>query len=158
MMSWQLETEIDAPPADVQRAIADEHSLMAWSAWPAATRLRCRLETGDGTSIGSEIVFRDAGGTEKGRQRLTLATPARVEYRLFNKGPLGRPMNPELDFIIASESPQRTRVRLDFRAEAPLPPGPRHLVERLLGSRVRRLHVEDLRRLKAHVEGADRTR
>jgi hypothetical protein len=43
-------------------------------------------------------------------------------------------------------------VHLDFRATAPLPPGARQIAELLLGRRVRRLHVEDLELLKAHVE------
>jgi hypothetical protein len=43
-------------------------------------------------------------------------------------------------------------VHLDFRATAPLPPGARQIAELLLGRRVRRLHVEDLELLKAHLE------
>jgi hypothetical protein len=157
MMTWTLRTDIDAPPTAVQQAIADEHALLAWSAWPEATGFQCAVE-GDGTSVGSTIVFRNATGVEQGRQRLTLVTPDRVEYRLRNRGPLGRTVSPELDFRVETLEPDRTRVMLDFRASVPLPPGPRHLVELLLGSRVRRLHVEDLRRLKAHVEGVDSTR
>jgi hypothetical protein len=112
----------------VRAAIADEHEVMAWSAWPSATGYTCAVD-GDGRSLGSAIVFRDHSGTEQGRQRLTLVEPDRVEYRLRNRGPLGRTMTPEVDFRLDALDASCTRVLLDFRASAPLPPGARHLVE-----------------------------
>ncbi|HXV92158.1 MAG TPA: SRPBCC family protein [Pseudonocardia sp.] len=57
-----------------------------------------------------------------------------------------------VDFRFEDLDGSRTRVHLDFRATAPLPSGARHVAEVLLGRRVRRLHVEDLQLLKAHVE------
>jgi carbon monoxide dehydrogenase subunit G len=150
-MQWTESIEVDRPLAQVQAAIADEHRLMAWSAWPAATGFTCAVD-GDGRSVGSAIVFRDAAGVEQGRQRLTRVEPDRVEYRLRNRGPGGREMTPEIDFRLVPLDGGRTRVHLDFRATAPLPPGARQLAELLLGRRVRRLHVEDLDLLKAHVE------
>lgn len=69
-----------------------------------------------------------------------------------NSGPGGREMTPEVDFRLEDDGPLRTRVHLDFRAAAPLPPGVRHLAEALLGRRVRALHVKDLELLTAHVE------
>jgi carbon monoxide dehydrogenase subunit G len=152
-MHWTESIVVDRPLAQVRAAIADEHQLMAWSAWPAATGYACAVE-GDGRSPGSAIVFRDRSGTERGRQRLALVRADRVEYRLRNRGPGGREMTPEIDFRLEALGPSRTRVHLDFRASAPLPPGARQLAELLLGRRVRRLHVEDLRLLKAHVEAA----
>ncbi len=152
-MEWTESIVVERPLARVQAAIADEHQLMAWSAWPAATGYRCAVD-GDGRSVGSAIVFRDPAGIEQGRQRLTRVEPDRVEYRLRNKGPRGREMTPEVDFRLEALDDTRTRVHLDFRATAPLPPGARQLAELLLGRRVRRLHVEDLRLLKAHVENA----
>ena len=152
-MEWTESIVVDRPLAQVQAAIADEHQLMAWSAWPRATGYRCAVD-GDGRSIGSAIVFRDPAGVEQGRQRLTRVEPDRVEYRLRNKGPRGREMTPEVDFRLEALDDTRTRVHLDFRATAPLPPGARQIAELLLGRRVRRLHVEDLRLLKAHVENA----
>lgn len=150
-MEWTECTVVERPLPQVQTAIADEHRLMAWSAWPAATGYRCAVE-GDGRSLGSAIVFRDAAGTEQGRQRLTRVEADRVEYRLRNKGPGGRVMTPEVDFRLEPLDASRTRVSLDFRATAPLPPGLRHVAELLLGRRVRRLHVEDLKLLKAYIE------
>jgi hypothetical protein len=150
-MEWTESIVIERPLPQVQAAIADEHQLMAWSAWPAATGYRCAVE-GDGRSLGSAIVFRDATGTEQGRQRLTRVEVDRVEYRLRNIGPGGRVMTPEVDFRLEALGASRTRVHLDFRATAPLPPGLRHVAELLLGRRVRRLHVKDLELLKAHVE------
>ena len=150
-MEWTERIVVDRPLAQVQAAIADEHQLMAWSAWPRATGYRCAVD-GDGRSVGSAIVFRDRAGVEQGRQRLTRIEPDRVEYRLRNKGPHGRDMTPEVDFRLDALDASRTRVHLDFRATAPLPPGVRRLAELLLGRRVRRLHVEDLELLKAHVE------
>lgn len=158
MLRWTLTTDIDAAHDEVLRAVADERTLMAWSAWPEATGLKCAVESGDGTGVGSEIVFRNSSGAEQGRQRLTAVTDTRVEYRLDNRGPFGRRMRPELDFDIEPLAAERTRVRLNFRAVVPLPPGPRHIVERLMGARVRNLHQEDLRRLKAHAEGVARKR
>lgn len=152
-MEWTESIVVDRPLARVQAAIADEHQLMAWSAWPAATGYHCTVD-GDGRSLGSAIVFRDAAGVEQGRQRLTRVEPDRVEYRLRNRGPRGREMTPEVDFRLEALDDTRTRVHLDFRATAPLPPGARQVVELLLGRRVRRLHVEDLELLKAHVESA----
>lgn len=152
-MQWTETIVVDRPLEQVQAAIADENQLMAWSAWPEATGYVCSVD-GDGRTLGSSIVFRDRDGVEQGRQRLTLVQPDRVEYRLRNRGPLGRDMTPEVDFRLDPLDPSRTRVHLDFRATAPLPPGARHLAELLLGRRVRRLHVKDLEMLKAHVEKA----
>ncbi|MBN9099777.1 MAG: SRPBCC family protein [Pseudonocardia sp.] len=150
-MEWTESIVIDRPLAQVQAAIADEHQLMAWSAWPEATGYSCAVD-GDGRSVGSAIVFRDRTGVEQGRQRLTRIEPDRVEYRLRNRGPRGRDMTPEVDFRLDALDDSRTRVHLDFRATAPLPPGVRQIAELLLGRRVRRLHIEDLALLKAHVE------
>jgi Polyketide cyclase / dehydrase and lipid transport len=150
-VEWTENIVVDRPLAVVQAAIADEHRLMTWSAWPRATGYSCSVD-GDGRSIGSAIVFRDRAGVEQGRQCLTRVEPDRVEYRLRNKGPRGRDMTPEVDFRLEALDDSHTRVHLDFRATAPLPPGVRQVVEQLLGRRVRRLHVEDLELLKAHVE------
>lgn len=109
---------------------------------------------GDGRSTGSAIVFRDRKGVEQGRQRLTRVEPDRVEYRLRNCGPGGREMTPEVDYRLDDIDGTSTRVHLDFRAQAPLPPGLRQLAEAVLGRKVRALHVKDLELLKAHVEAA----
>ena len=152
-MEWTESIVVERPMPEVQAAIADEHQLMAWSAWPAATGYQCEVE-GDGRSLGSAVVFRDSAGIEQGRQRLSAVEADRVEYRLRNNGPGGRLMTPEVDFRLEPVAASRTRVHLDFRATAPLPPGLRQVAELLLGRRVRRLHVKDLEMLKAHVEQA----
>jgi hypothetical protein len=151
VVEWSESIDVDRPIAQVQAAIADEHELMAWSAWPAATGYSCAVD-GDGRSVGSAIVFRSPDGVEQGRQRLTRVAPDRVEYRLRNRGPRGRDITPEVDFRLQPLDDAATRVHLDFRATVPLPPGLRHVAELLLGRRVRRLHVLDLRQLKDHVE------
>ncbi len=150
-MEWTESIDVARPIAQVQAAIADEHELMAWSAWPAATGYSCAVD-GDGRSVGSAIVFRSPDGVEQGRQRLTEVTPDRVAYRLRNRGPGGRDVTPEVDFRLEDLDGSRTRVHLDFRNSVPLPPGARHVAEFLLGRRVRRLHVQDLVQLKQHVE------
>lgn len=152
-MRWTESIDIDAPPGRVRPALADEHQVVAWSAWPAATGFVCEID-GDGTSVGSSIVMRDASGTEQGRQRLASVTEDRVEYRLSNRGPGGRTMTPEVDFRVEPLASGRTRVHLDFRATPPVPQPLRALVELVMSRKVRALHVEDLRLLKAHVEGA----
>jgi len=150
-MRWTESIDVDRPVGEVRAAIADEHELMRWSAWPEATGYTCAVD-GDGRSVGSAIVFRDRKGVEQGRQRLSHLEPDRVEYRLQNRGPGGRTITPEVDFRLEPVDAGRTRVHLDFRAAVPLPAGPRHVVELLLGRRVRRLHVRDLQQLKEHVE------
>ena len=150
-MRWTERIDIDRPASQVRRAIADEHQLMQWSAWPAATGYTCAVD-GDGTSLGSAIVFRDDAGTEQDRQRLTKVAADRVEYRLHNRGPAGRDMTPEVDFRIQALSSTSTRVHLDSRNQVPLPPPLCQIASAVIGRRVRALHVEDLRLLKAHVE------
>ena len=150
-MQWTESIVVDRPREQVHRAIADEHELMAWSAWPAATGYTCAVD-GDGRSPGSAIVFTDRDGVEQGRQRLAEVTPDRVAYRLRNRGPGGRDVTPEVDFRLEDLDGSRTRVHLDFRNSVPLPPGARHVAEFVLGRRVRRLHVQDLVQLKQHVE------
>ena len=150
-MRWTESVDIDRPMAQVHHAIADEHELMQWSAWPAATGYTCAVD-GDGTTPGSAIVFRDGAGVEQGRQRLASVSAARVEYRLRNRGPAGRDMTPEVDFRLDALTPTTTRVHLDFRNEVPLPPPLRQIASRVIGRKVRALHVEDLRLLKDHVE------
>lgn len=150
-MRWTESIDVDRPVPQVAAAIADEHELMRWSAWPEATGYTCSVD-GDGTSPGSEIVFRDRSGVVQGRQRLLRATADRVEYRLRNRVPGGREMTPEVDFRIEDLGGGRSRVHLDFRATPPVPAPLRRLVEPLVARRVRALHVRDLEQLKAHVE------
>ncbi len=153
-MQWTESTVVDRPMAEVHDAIADENAVMRWSAWPAATGYTCAVD-GDGRSIGSEIVFRNADGKEQGRQRLASVAPGLVEYRLRNRGPGGRDITPEVDFRLEDVDGSRTRVLLDFRGRAPLPPGLRQVAEFFLARRVRHLHRKDLEQLKDYVEQAD---
>lgn len=155
-MKWTVSVVVDRAADEVYAAIADEHELMQWSAWPQATGYTCAVQ-GDGTSVGSNIVFTDAAGIEQGRQQLVRTEPGKlVEYRLTNRGPRGRTMRPEVGFRIETITAQRTTVHLDFRNDVPLPQPARFLVDRLLGHRVRALHVADLRQLKAFVEQTQR--
>jgi len=137
-MRWTESIDIGRPLPQVQRAIADEHQLMQWSAWPAATGYTCSVD-GDGTSIGSAIVFRNSAGVEQGRQQLTSVAPQRVEYRLRNRGPAGRDMTPEVDFRLEELTPGTTRVHLDFRNQVPLPPPLRQLAGLVIGRKVQAL-------------------
>ena len=152
-MRWTESIIVDRPIGQVAACIADENELMQWSAWPQATGYTCSVD-GDGTSVGSCIVFRDKKGVEQGRQRLNLATADRIEYRLSNRGPGGRTMTPEVDFRLEVVSAGGTEVFLDFRVDVPLPPVLRQVAEAVIGRRVRALHVKDLQQLKQHVEGA----
>jgi hypothetical protein len=150
-MRWTVSIDVDRPVPDVRAAVADEHELMQWSAWPEATGYTCSVD-GDGRSAGSQIVFRDRSGVVQGRQRLVRATEDRVEYRLRNRLPGNREMTPEVDFRIEDLGAGRSRVHLDFRATPPLPPVLRQLAELVVARRVRALHVRDLEQLKQHVE------
>lgn len=150
-MRWTESVLIARPVAAVQRAIADEHELLKWSAWPDATGYSCRID-GDGRSPGSAIVFTDTKGVTQGRQVLYAADERTVDYRLRNRGPGGREMTPQLTFRLEDIDGRHTRVHLDFSATAPLPPGLRQLVEAAMARRVRRLHIKDLEQLKAYAE------
>lgn len=86
VMRWTESIIGDRPPQQVAAFIADENELMPWSAWPEATGYTCSVD-GDGTSVGSCIVFRDKKGIEQGRQRLISVASDRIEYRLTNRGP-----------------------------------------------------------------------
>lgn len=152
-MQWTESITIGRPSNLVREAIADERALMAWSAWPEATGYSCDVE-GDGCTPGSQIVFRDGGGRERGRQTLTSVTGERISYRLRNAGPFGREMTPELDFSLEDAGCDTTLVHLNFRADVPLPPPARQVVDALMGRRVRKLHVQDLQQLKDYVEKA----
>lgn len=151
LVRWTESVVIEGPIARVRQAVADENELLQWSAWPEATGYTCRIE-GDGRSVGSAIVFSDAEGTVQGRQVLQSVDENAVDYRMRNRGPGGRDMTPHVRYLLDDIDGGRTRVRLDFDATAPLPPGVRHVVEAFMGRRVRRLHVKDLAQLKAHVE------
>lgn len=150
-MEWSESIRIDAPVDRVRAAVLEGEQLLQWSAWPEATGYTCRIE-GDGRSIGSAIVFSDDKGVEQGRQVLTAADDHEVAFRLRNRGPGGREMTPHVRFRFDDIDGARTRVHLDFHATVPLPPGPRHLVEAVMGRRVHRLHIKDLHNLKEHVE------
>ncbi|MGZ8802917.1 MAG: SRPBCC family protein [Mycobacterium sp.] len=150
-MEWSESIVVDRPAAEVLRAVADESELLLWSAWPQATGYACAIE-GDGRTVGSAIVFTDKKGVVQGRQVLHDVDDHTVDYRLRNRGPGGREMTPHVRFRFDELDGARTRVILDFQAAAPLPPGLRHLVEAIMGRRVRRLHVKDLQQLKQHVE------
>ena len=151
MMRWTETIDIDAPEDLVRTAMLDQHHVVRWSAWPEATGLSCTVH-GDGTSPGSEIVFRDDAGTVQGRQRITAVDGQRIANRLENRGPLGRTMTPRVDFVVTRLAHDRTRAALDFEADVPLPVGLRHLVQLAMSRWARRLHVEDLRLLKSYVE------
>jgi carbon monoxide dehydrogenase subunit G len=150
---WRESIIVERPVAEVWEAVVDQRELLQWSAWPEATGFRCSLE-GDGTSIGSEIVFRSRDGVEQGRQRLALvdAQRRRVRYDHDNRGPRGRRMHPVVELRLEPAGPGRTRVLWDFEASVPLPLPVRPLAEAVLGRRVRALHVKDLEQLKAHLE------
>lgn len=150
-MRWTETISVDQPLVVVRRAVADAHVLITWSAWPEATGYTCTVE-GDGTTVGSTIVFTDRAGTEQGRQRLVSVSGSRVDYQLRNRGPAGREMTPTVTYRLEEVEPARTRVHLDFEAHVPLPWGSRQVAEALLGRRVRALHVQDLRQLKAQLE------
>lgn len=155
-MEWSERIAIDRPLPDVHSAIANQHEFMAWSAWSEAAGYTCVVD-GDGVSIGSEIVCTSPKGVEQGRQRLTTVLPRRIEYRLRDRGPAGREMTPEVDFLLEPLDDNRTQVELHFRNEIPLPWGLRHLLARIMTKRIRGLHAEDLRLLKEHVESGVRS-
>lgn len=152
-MRWSEPVTIGRPREVVLSAVVDAYEVMAWSAWPQATGFTCSVDR-DGTSVGSQIVFRSKDGREQGGQRLTAVGDTRVEYWLRTRGPGGREMTPSVDFTLAkcAASPGSTRVTMHFQGDVPLPTPLRQVVEAGLGRRVRALHIQDLRDLTAHVD------
>ncbi len=151
-MQWSESIEVRRPLSEVRHAVVDATELLQWSAWPEATGYSCRTE-GPDQGVGSTIVFTDSSGVVQGRQTLEAADDRSVDFRLRNRGPLGREMTPRVRFRLADLGDAGTRVCLDFSASAPFPPGLRQLIEAVMARWVRRLHVKDLVQLKAYVEG-----
>lgn len=149
-MRWSESIHIDARPDAVFAAMLDQHTVIRWSAWPEATGYRFAV-SGDGRSVGSEIVFEDSSGRQMGRQRITNVTDNVVHNRMRNRGPAGRWLEPAVDFRVERDG-EGARAFLDFEAEPPVPKILRPLAHRYLRKSIRPLHVEDLRRLKAMVE------
>jgi carbon monoxide dehydrogenase subunit G len=149
-MRWRESIHVDQPPDTVLEAIRDQHVLMQWSAWPEATGYTCAVD-GDGRSVGSEIVFRSSDGVEQGRQRITAVEENAVRNTMRNRGPRGTWVEPTVDFRVEPEG-NGSLVHLDFEVTPPVPRLLRPVANRYLTRRIRPLHVEDLRRLKALTE------
>jgi carbon monoxide dehydrogenase subunit G len=147
---WSESIRIEAAPEAVFEAVLDQHTVIKWSAWPDATGYGCAV-SGDGRSVGSEIVFEDSSGRHMGRQRITRVTDNVVYNRMRNRGPGGRWVEPAVDFRVEPDG-EGTRAYLDFEVEPPVPKILRPLAHRYLAKSIRPLHVEDLRRLKILVE------
>ncbi len=149
-MRWTESVYIERPVDVVFDAVLDQNVLMQWSAWPEATGYTCKVD-GDGRSVGSSIVFVNADGAEQGRQWITGVDGHVVRNRLRNRVSKNRYTEPTVDFRVEPEG-SGTRVFLDFDITPPVPRPMRPLANRYLTRKVRPLHVEDLRRLKALVE------
>ena len=151
MIAWTESIEVGQPADKVLSAVLDQHTLMRWSAWPQATGYSCAVD-GDGTSPGSSIVFTSPAGEEMGRQTIVGIGDFTVSNRLRNRGPGGKVIEPEVDFRVESVGAHRSRVLLDFRVTPPVP-GPLQPLARLyLNRKIRPLHRDDLRNLKALLE------
>jgi hypothetical protein len=149
-MRWTESIYVSAGPEVVLEAVRDQNVLMEWSAWPEATGYTCAVE-GDGRSVGSEIVFRNADGVEQGRQRIVAVGDGVVRNQMRNRGPRGRWVEPSVDFRVERDG-EGSRVHLDFEVEPPVPRILRPLANWYLTRSIRPVHVEDLVRLKALVE------
>lgn len=150
-MKWTETIVIDRPQTAVYLAVLDQHTLMQWSAWPAATGFTCAVH-GDGTSPGSQIVFTDADGTEQGRQTLTSADGTTVRNVMKNRGPGGRDIEPKVDFRVEAVGSGTTRVSLDFEVDPPVPALLRPIANTWLSRKIRPLHAKDHQQLKDLVE------
>lgn len=156
MLTWNGETDIHACVNAVRRAVTDPYAVAAWSAYSSSAGLHCAVEEGDEESATSRIVFRDGSGMERGYRQLIDQTANRVEYRFQSSGRSGRVVGARLIFDVEPLSATRTRVRSSFRADVPLPAGPRFVIKAMVSKYVSALNAEDLRRLKVHVEDAYR--
>lgn len=116
MISWSDHIDAVGSFDDVWHAVADQHRVMRWSAWPKATGYACSVD-GDGTSVGSGIVFTPPTGEKMGRQTIVSTDGGVVRNRLANRGPGGRTVEPEVDFRVEQLTPDTRRVRLDFRLQ-----------------------------------------
>ncbi len=151
MVSWTETIVIRRPKTEVYPAVHDQNTLMEWSAWPAATGFRCRVE-GDGVTPGSQIVFSDSDGVEQGRQTLLSADGTVVRNKMKNRGPGGRDIEPQVDFRVEEVDAKTTRVSLDFDVQPPVPAPLRPIAKIWLSRNIRPLHVKDLEQLRDLVE------
>jgi hypothetical protein len=151
MITWSESIDIDRPVEEVHNAVLDQQILMKWSAWPQATGCSCAVD-GDGTTPGSSIVFTSPTGEEMGRQTIVTVSDTTVSNRLRNRGPGGRVIEPEIDFMVEPLSPQRSRVLLDFRIAPPVPAPLRPVARLFLNLRIRPVHRADLKNLKSLLE------
>ncbi|MFK5647941.1 SRPBCC family protein [Ornithinimicrobium sp. LYQ121] len=151
MISWSESIDIDRPVEEVYNAVLDQQVLMKWSAWPAATGYSCGVD-GDGTTLGSSIVFTSPTGEEMGRQTIVDVTDTTVSNRLRNRGPGGRVIEPEIDFRVERLGLRRSRVLLDFRVVPPVPAPLRPVARLFLNLRIRPLHRADLKNLRSMLE------
>ena len=99
MISWSDHIDVARSFDDAWQAVADQHHVMRWSAWPKATGYACSVD-GDGTSVGSDIVFTSPTGETMGRQTIVSIDGGVVRNRLANRGPGGRTVEPEVDFRV----------------------------------------------------------
>lgn len=150
MVQWSESIDIRRRPDVVFEAMRDQHTVLTWSAWPEATGYRCAV-SGDGRSVGSEIVFSDSAGRHRGRQRITAVGDAVVRNTMRNRGPGGRWVEPRVDFRVEAHG-DGTRAFLDFHIEPPVPRLFLPVAHWYLRRAIRPLHVEDLRRLKRLLE------
>lgn len=147
---WTESIQISRSPDVVFEAMLDQNTVIKWSAWPEATGYRCAV-SGDGRSVGSEILFEDPSGQHMGRQRITEVGRGVVRNKMRNRGPAGRWVEPTVDFRVEPHG-DGTIAYLDFDVTPPVPRVLRPLAHRYLKKSIRPLHVEDLRRLKRLVE------
>ncbi|MEE8601121.1 MAG: SRPBCC family protein [Euzebya tangerina] len=150
-VQWTESIVIDAPAEVVRIAMMDQAHVMGWSAWPEATGFTCAVE-GDGSSPGSEIVFRNDDGQVQGRQRIVKVDDQVIHNVMENKGPFGKTLRPSVDFRVTPIGQDRTRASLEFEAALPFPPILRRLVRIPMSRWVRNLHRKDMAMLKEYVE------
>lgn len=151
-MTWTVDIDVNAPLERVFDAAVDQHQVMAWSAWPAATGYSCAVQEQDGRALGATIVFTDPrSGEPAGRQELAATVaPTYVRYELHNPGPGGVMLHPVVEVHLAALDPDRTRVFWRFANQ--LPEGMPEEAQQQMASWVKGLHVKDLEGLKEHVE------
>ena len=140
---------VDAPADRVFAHIACQQDLMAWSAWPAATGMSCRVEGAD-ARVGARLVYLK-NGRPMGDQTVTELVPGeRVVLALSDPTPFGQV--PVVAFDVTARGPDRSEVVLSFtnRFRRPF----NLLVAVLRIPRwVQALHRKDLHGLKAFCEG-----
>ncbi|WP_422106502.1 SRPBCC domain-containing protein [Winogradskyella sp.] len=142
------EVTINAPIHSIYDAVRYQEQLMAWSAWPKATKSQCAVKNVDG-KLGAQTVYLK-NGKQFGYQEVTdLQDNEKVSFYLTSKAPFEQ--DTRLHFYFQERDNNNTNVMLYFDNTLKRPS---HIFPHILGiiKWTHGMHLKDLAGLKKYVE------